>query len=336
MEQGLLQAKLCPEMVGVVRKTVLVQLNKYKELFQSDKNRYYLKEQIKITKKFFPEVIEEVKGLARGFKLKMVDLFCFYHLRILLDMDGCTSWAVSLKNEAILGKNRDLADGSHALQRVFIHQDPDRQHKKVLSVGSLGSPCAYSSGINSKGFSLADTSILTLDHGLGACRYFLMPFLLRTCSSVDQALKKISDLPHAGGGSLTMADQNAVVAVVELGHYHQDIEKNKSWQVKTNHFTSDLLSSSNVKSGRQSNLKNSTNRLNFMNTRMPDIYQNFDLKKAIELVKSHDQKNVSGICRHPGKGRSSTISSAIYTCTEKKLSFSDGNPCNSYWYKFSL
>jgi predicted choloylglycine hydrolase len=333
--RGSLQAGLCPEMVGPVRENVFVQLSKYKELLQSDKAKRYLGEQIKITEKLFPEVFEEVKGIAQGFDLRIIDLFSFYHLRILQDMEGCTSWAVSLSAKgAVVGKNRDLAAGNRVLQRVFVHYDPDRRGKKILSVGSLGAPCAYSSGINSEGFCLADTNILTSDHGLGACRYFLMPFLLTTCNSVDQALKKISDLSHAGGGSLTLADSSAEIAVVELGHNNLNANKSTQWLVKTNHFTSAELGPSNLKSGRQSSIKNSEDRLSFTKRRISVIYRDFDLDKAIEMMKSHDQEG--GICRHHDENTSSTISGAVYTCGNRKLYFSDGNPCDSLWYEFSL
>jgi isopenicillin-N N-acyltransferase-like protein len=334
-ERGLLQAGLCPEMVGPVRENVLVQLSKYKELLQSDKAKRYLAEQIKITGKLFPEVFEEVKGIAKGFDLRVIDLFSFYHLRILQDMDGCTSWAVSLSAKgAVVGKNRDLAVGNHVLQRVFVHQDPDWQGKKILSLGSLGAPCAYSSGINSEGFCLADTNILTSDHGLGVCRYFLMPFLLMTCNSVDQALKKISDLSHAGGGSLTLADSRAEIAVVELGHNHLKAKKSTQWLVKTNHFTSAELGPSNLKSDRQASIKNSEDRLSFTKRKISAIYRDFNLDKAIEMMKSHDQEG--GICRHNDGETSPTISGAVYTCGNRKLYFSDGNPCDSPWYEFSL
>ena len=334
-ERGLLQAGLCPEMVGPVRKNVLVQLSKYKELLQSDKSKRYLGEQLKITEKLFSEVFEEVKGIAKGFDLRSIDLFSFYYLQILQDMDGCTSWAVSLSAEgAVVGKNRDLAAGNQALQRVFVHHDPDWQGKKILSLGSLGAPCAYSSGINSEGFCLADTNILTSDHGLGACRYFLMPFLLTTCNNVAQALKKISDLSHAGGGSLTLADSSAEIAVVELGHNHLNAKKSTQWLVKTNHFTSAELGPSNLKAGRQSSIKNSEDRLSFTKRKISVIYRDFDLDKAIEMMKSHDQEG--GICRHHDEDSSSTISGAVYTCGNRKLYFSDGNPCDSPWYEFSL
>ncbi len=264
-ERGLLQAQLCPEMIEVVRGKILSQLSSNRELLQSEKTGFYLGEQVRITKKLFPEIDEEVRGIARGFELADMDLFQFYHLRIVLDMDGCSSWVVSLPEKgAVLGKNRDLAVGNKVLQRVFIHEDPGWQGNRVLSIGSLGAPFAYSSGINSNGFSLADTNILTSDHGPGSCRYFLMPFLLASCKSVYEATKAISDLPHAGGGALVMADSSTDLAVVELGHSCQDIKKGNQWLAITNHFTSDKLSSANLKLNEPSKLKNSQDRLEFI------------------------------------------------------------------------
>jgi len=336
-ERGMLQAELCPEMIDSVRENIISQVDTYKDLLKSDRNRAYLKAQVILTEKYVPEVFDEVKGIAKGFELGIDDLFKFYHLRIIRDMDGCTTWAVSLSGEgAVVGKNRDLAAGSHALQRVFIHQDPAWQQNKILSVGSLGAPCAYSSGINSYGLCLADTNILTSDHGQGICRYFLMPFLLANGKSTGQALKMIADLPHAGGGSLTLGDKFADIAVVELGHTCVDVKTNAPWLAKTNHFDSDQLGSSNIISGRQANIKNSRDRLRFIKGRTRDVHQKFSLEEAIELQRSHGGDSNDGICRHIEKDTSSTISGVIYTCVDKSLYFSDGNPCQSPWYKFYL
>lgn len=335
-ERGMLQAELCPQMINPVRENIRSQVTAYKDLFKSDRNQAYLKAQVSLTKKVVPDIFDEIKGIARGFELEMDDLFKFYHLRIIRDMDGCTTWAVSLPGKgAVVGKNRDLAAGSHALQRVFIHQDPAWQQNKILSVGSLGAPCAYSSGINSYGFCLADTNILTSDHGLGVCRYFLMPFLLARCKNSAHALKMIADLPHAGGGSLILADKSADIASVELGHSCVDVETKALWLAKTNHFDSGQLGPSNIISDRQANIENSKDRLRFIKSKL-DVQNKFSLEKAIELQKSHGGGSDAGICRHIEKDTSSTISAAIYTCVDKSLYFSDGNPCQSTWYKFSF
>jgi isopenicillin-N N-acyltransferase like protein len=334
-ERGFFQSQLCPEMIKIVREKILSLLTENKDLLQSEKARSFLARQIGITQMLFPGIHEEVKGIAKGFALTESDLFNFYHLRIILDMDGCSSWGVSVPGKgAVVGKNRDLAAGNKILQRVFIHEDPDWQGNRVLSIGSLGAPFAYSSGINSHGFCLADTNILTSDHGPGACRYFLMPFLLASCKSVDQAVRTISDLPHAGGGSLVMGDIESDLAVVELGHCNQNIKIDSHWLATTNHFTSEKLRSANLSSAESLKEDSSEGRLQVLNEQIPALFQDFSLKNAMAMMKSHDSER--GLCRHLEKESSSTISGAVFNCADKTLHFSDGYPCNAQWYEFSL
>ncbi len=205
-----------------------------------------------------------------------------------------------------------------------------------MCIGSLGRPCGYSSGMNEDGFCLVDTNIPTKDHGPGLCRYFLMGHLLKTCSSVNQAIEVISNLPHSGGGALLIADRTGDIAGIELGHAEQNYEKTETFLIKTNHFTSSLLNLSNVTKGRKSKLKNSMTRLKFINNTLKKGWNSINTEGIIELLKSHDPKNSGDICKHLSIDNTATISGAVYKPAEKKLYFSDGNPCNSEWYTFSL
>lgn len=335
-EQGILQSKRCPESVGLVRNRILAQLNTNKSLFHSEKNTSIISEQLKITETFLPDTIQEIQGIADGFDLKVLELFNYYYLRLLLDIDGCSTVAVSRPNGSILGKNRDLAPGSNAMQRIFMYKNPETHYRKILSVGSLGAPCGYSSGINTEGFCLSDTNIPTTDHGPGVYRYFLMGHLLRSCTSVKQALETMRALPHSGGGALILADRAGDIAAAELGHTKQIFKKAKTFLVKTNHFTSSQLSSNNLTKDRTLKLKNSIARLRFMNAELTEHHLYFDPEKTVELLKSHDFKNGGSICRHHRKGDAITISGAVYVCADKKMYFSNGNPCSSEWYQFSL
>ena len=92
-----------------------------------------------------------------------------------------------------------------ALQRVFLHLDPARPDEDMFCVGTLGSPGAFSSGINAGGLALADTHVGTSAHGVGLLRYFLMTRLLRPVQG-RRGLAEIATLPHAGGGTMVLAD----------------------------------------------------------------------------------------------------------------------------------
>jgi predicted choloylglycine hydrolase len=129
--------------------------------------------------------------------------------------------------------------GEHAgLQAVFAHEDPDwPQNRRMLCIGSLGAPGAYSSGVNSDGLVVVDTQIATPDYGVGWLRYFLMTRLLTHHGEVASALEYIKSIAHAGGGSLILADPGGRVAAVDLGHSSVSVvERNNGWVARSNHF----------------------------------------------------------------------------------------------------
>jgi hypothetical protein len=122
------------------------------------------------------------------------------------------------------------------MQRLFADDDPSWEAGPVVSVGSLGVPGAYSSGMNASGLALADTQVRTTDHGEGVSRYVLMNILLRRCATVAEALDLIAALPHVGGGTLVLADASGAAAAVELRHSGARVEHGRAC-ARTNHFT---------------------------------------------------------------------------------------------------
>ena len=110
----------------------------------------------------------------------------------------------------------------------------------MICVGSFGSPGAYSSGINAKGLALADTQVAVATHRVGWLRYFLMTRLLATCSTVAEACVFLKSTPHAGGGTLILADTSGETAAVELGAARAVIRGGPVvW--RTNHFVTPEL-----------------------------------------------------------------------------------------------
>src|SRR5690606_31741039 len=148
-----------------------------------------------------------------------------------VETDGCSALAV----DGVLAKNRDFRPEHAALQRIFVHEDPIWGGRSVLCVGSLGAPGAWSSGINSDGFALADTHVSTADHGPGIHRYFLMNRLLSECATVAEAVALIAGLTHCGGGNLVLVDPSGAAAAVELRHGRVDISL-AGRIARTNHF----------------------------------------------------------------------------------------------------
>ena len=338
--RGRAQALAEPEMVDAVQAAVHGRLQQGKALLARPAIRRWLEEQRRFTERHAPDALAETRGIAEGFGLAEDQLFAYLHLGIVADLaaaDGCTAFAMAAAADGpLLVKNRDFR-GEHAgLQRVFRHRDPAWGGRELLCVGSLGSPGAYSSGMSSDGLALADTHIATGDHGPGWLRYFLMTELLTSCATVEAAVTRIQAMPHAGGGSLVLADRTGAIAVVELGHERIAVETaTRGWLARTNHFLSPALAPRNLMvEGYDPMGATSRARLATIRAALERAGPTLDAEAARAIMASHSDRDREGLCRHGQDGDARTISTGIFAPASKQLRLSAGPPCSSPWYRF--
>ncbi len=286
-----------------------------------------------------PDGAAELAGICEGFGIEPATLTAYLHLGVLGDFtDGCSAWAHAGGGVApLLVKNRDYRGEHAALQRVFLHRDPARPDEDMLCVGSLGSPGAFSSGINARGLALVDTHVGTSDHGVGLLRYFLMTRLLRRCARVGEALAEIATLPHAGGGTMVLADATGSHAAVELGHRATGVEAEpRAWRARTNHF---LLPSTRdaFRAHRSDPMATSTTgRLARIEAALAGLSRLPLPEDAASLMAGHAGDGAEALCRHGEDGDSSTISTAVFAPAQLTLYFSPTRPCAGRWlaYRF--
>lgn len=346
-DRGSQQAGLCPRQVDAVRAAVDARLAGLGVALHTPPVVDFLAAQWRFCSEHEPAGLAETQGLAAGFGLAPATLFAYLHANVLADIaactprehDGCTAWAAQREDGlgAWVVKNRDYGGEHGALQRVFLHTDPAWGKRTMACVGSLGSPGAFSSGINSDGLCVVDTQIDTRDHGVGWLRYFLMTHLLRSCDSVASALEQIRVLPHAGGGSLVLGDASGAVAAVELGHRAQLRDTpNAHWTVRTNHYTDEDLSPEGLSRKGDAAEQDSMDRLTRVSMTLRKQHDYLLLPDIQSLMSTHDSGGLSGPCRHAdGKG-SRTLSCVIYQTKIPSLVMSHGAPCLGPWHTYAL
>ncbi len=285
--------------------------------------------------------LAEMEGAAHAFEMDPTRVFEFLHLGIIGDLgnaaadgDGCSAWAVSESAAGpALGKNRDFLGEHAALQSVFSHADPDwKDGRRILCVGSLGCPGAYSSGMNSTGLSIADTQIATPDHGVGWLRYFLMTRLLTKQDNVASALAFVKNVPHAGGGALVLCDAGGGIAAADLGNRTIHLVDGVGGvAARTNHFEPGSVENARVAAPMRAN---SERRLETLRTALAQ--GRLGLSEFGDLLASHSGPEQEGLCRHGEDGDSLTLSGAIYRCRDLRLDFWAGNPCQAKCEVFQL
>ena len=316
--RGLGQARACPEAAPAVRAAIRDRL--VAAPIDTPAARAFLAAQREITARLAPEALAEIAGIAEGFGVDADEVFVFLHLGCLADLaalpedrDGCTAFA----RAGVVAKNRDFRPEHAALQRAFVHRDPAWGGRSVLCLGSLGAPGAWSSGMNSDGLALADTQIPTAAHGPGMLRYFLMNRLLAECATVGEALDLMRGLPHAGGGSVVLADASGAAAAVELRHGRVEIEQG-ACVARTNHYTGvpDCLMPVAHSPARLATLRAALAK--------------FADPRAILALHAPE-----ALCRHD-PDPSPTLAGAVYDTVGRTAAIAFGPPCTAPWRAFAL
>jgi hypothetical protein len=290
-----------------------------------------------------PAGMAEVQGIADGFGFAEAEVFAHLHLGTLRDLkgggriiDGCSAWGVGAGPDGpLVAKNRDFSGLHLGIQRVARHAGPDVATGAMLCLGSLGSPGAYSSGINAAGLALADTQVPVATHRVGWLRYFLMTRLLADCATVAEALAMIRARPHAGGGTLILADAGGAVAAVELGAREVAIETGAVlW--RTNHFVSDALAGDTRRPKEDAISDTSAARLDYLARTLPG--REWTAAAAARLMGTHaaDAPGAGPLCQHVDLGGTGTISSVVYSCKLRRMEVCEGSPCTASWAAHSL
>lgn len=281
-----------------------------------------------------PEGMAELLGIADGFGLAEADLFEHLHLGTLRDLkgggrivDGCSSWAVADGPDGpLVVKNRDFGGIHRGIQRVMRHQGSDVTTGAMVCLGSLGSPGAYSSGLNAAGLALVDTQVPVATHRVGWLRYFLMTRILARCATVAEALALIRSLAHAGGGTLVLADAGGDTALVELGASGPFIAGGRVvW--RTNHYVSPDLAADTLRPQGDRVANNSGARFDFLARTLPGKV--WDAAAAADLMATHaeDGPDAAPLCQHTETDAAQTISSVVYSCRLRRMDLREGNPC---------
>jgi hypothetical protein len=224
------------------------------------------------------------------------------------------------------------------LQRVFLESDPAWGGRQILSVGSLGSPGAFSSGMNSEGLALADTRIGWRQPDVGWLRYLLMNEILIRAGTVEEALAFIESQPHAGGGSLVLMDASGRAAAVELGAGR--IRSQTATQAgigHTNHFKAPDLWAGQPRWPDDPNASNSRGRLALIENWIEDSKSEQPaLEDVADLMASHAVDGRPALCRHGDADGSETISTSVFACASRMLYFCPDSPCAGDWRQYAF
>lgn len=201
----------------------------------------------------FPEVLEEIRGLASGADLTFEEAFLFSAsnaLRVLPAPLHCSALAwrhpeagvMLFKTDDIIGfddsESKEAAIARHLKNRALFDWISGESYR-VLVIGQRG--CLWAeTGINQHGLCIGSTSgrpVLGPQDGAGIPQHIFPLLVLRYCANCAEAVEFAQYHPVAGKGiNLVVTDAGGNIITIEKCGPHTGVRHNSEYDYVVNHY----------------------------------------------------------------------------------------------------
>ncbi|OGG14897.1 hypothetical protein A2875_02970 [Candidatus Gottesmanbacteria bacterium RIFCSPHIGHO2_01_FULL_46_14] len=274
---------------------------------------------IEITKRYFPQYMDEVRGIADGAGVDFQTLFST-NCREVVDYSGSTSTAdhctivtIPQSNQYIVGHNEDW--DAESIEILYIFDAViDGVHIFGLNYGD--SVMGDSISVTSHGLIQAVNDLQHQDAQLGVPKKFIARAIL-DCKTLEEAEDIMKKVPRAAGFNHVLA-QGQRLWNIESSAKEYVIEKVELQKyVHTNHYVTELK---RIDKGNQESEK----RYAKVKERLSDVNSIKDMKELLS-----DQTDPR-ICRE------GTIGSVIFDMPNKVAHIAYGQPTPQAYVEYSL
>lgn len=285
----------------------------------TEERKNFSKQCLPIYEKYYPEILEEIKGIAEGQKSSYEDLCTFLLSMYCFEFDNhCTCLAMKNENNIIFGRNSDFLVSIENLYMNCLY-------KLENSYAFNGNTTAFveiEDGINEYGLAVGLTFIYPTITKAGFNSGMLVRYLLEKCKTTNEAIEKLKTLPIASQQTLTIADSIGNIVIAECNAENIEIikpNKDGNFVTTANEFTSNSMKKYN--NYNVDNWKAEERYFASYNT-LKENSNNF----SIELTKDILSGKYGFMCQYDRKTNADTVWSVIYDIKNKKIYRVEGNP----------
>ena len=288
--------------------------------FTPDENMQIFAERCKQEyQKFFPELLEEIQGVADGQQLPVntleTILFNIYCVRF---DNRCTCFAFHSENEIIFGRNSDFLVSIEKLNMNCLYT-------LAGSYAFNGNTTAYieiEDGVNEFGLAAGLCFVYPKQIKPGFNAGMLIRYILEKCKTTSEAIIAMRSLPIASSQTITLADPTGDIAVIECNPEKFVVLRPEPGK----HFVA------------AANCFNSPDMVNFRNTEIDDWRADDRYHTAKKALENHPtkysvdfaQKILAGqygfMCQYDRKKNADTVWSVVYDLKRRQIWRAEGNP----------
>ncbi|MGG5332625.1 C45 family autoproteolytic acyltransferase/hydolase [Enterococcus sp. AZ163] len=297
--------------------------------FELDEQRsQFIKTCLPVYQQYFPEILAEIQGIADGQEISVQPLqAALFGMYCLMPGSHCSSFIVKNRQGCFLGRNSDFLTFTE--EQCLNTSYTFTANEGFNFLGNTTAFVEMEDGINQHGLSIALTSVAPYKVQAGLNVGMLLRLVLEKCRTVHEAAKLISEIPHAGSGTLVIGDAYAEGILVELSPNQTAIyslDEAESYLIATNMFNTPGM----IKHNRlPEDTWRAEERYETMRKYLKEYAAEVDIKKAQQLL-AGDYGFMCDYDRSTGKD---TVWSCVYDLDSSQVYRAAGNPANSPFKK---
>lgn len=265
---------------------------------------------------FYPEVIEEIEGFAKGIKDKPENLGAFLlSLGVFNPTGQCSVFAFKNSDNTIIGRNYDMLFDFKKFTESSLIAPKNKYSYLSQSDVFIG----RSDGINEKGLSVAMSFVNGTKIQPGISFHFIVRKILEDCQNIKQAIELIHKAKVSTSNNFLIVDRNGEMVVVESAPEKSIIrrsEKNENFIYITNQFITKEMKPYDRGGVEWSK---SLERYNGLKNNLLSV-KKMDLEKAKQILSD------KCVCLDLKKEKFGTIWSVVANLNEMKIERAESKP----------
>lgn len=270
-------------------------------------------------KKYFPEILEEIQGIADGNEVSVQTLHSILFCMYCFEFDNkCTCFAFSTDNEIIFARNSDFLVSLEKLYMNCIYHLKDSYSFNANTTAYV----QMEDGVNEHGLAVGLTFVYPKIRKPGLNSGMLVRYLLEKCKTTNDAVTELHRLPIASAQTITIADKDGEIAVVECNPENIVVikpEQNEQFVATANNFNSPQMQpyrNPEIDDWR------SIDRYQTAYKALKNNNENYSIQFAQSVLAG----KYGFMCQYDRKKNADTVWSVVYDLKRKQIWRVEGNP----------
>ena len=165
---------------------------------------------IPVYQKYYPEILDEIRGIANGQGTSYEDMYTFLLSMYCFEFNNkCTCLAISDDKNIIFGRNSDFLVKLEKLYMNCLY----RLDNVYSFNGNTTAFVEMEDGVNKYGLAVGLTFVYPKDIQVGIDSGMLVRYLLEKCKTTSEAVKLVKTISIASNQTLTIADAEGEIVV---------------------------------------------------------------------------------------------------------------------------